>query len=167
MWYSITMKEKVFFKEQKNNVSAGKIQKQQGRANGNGNFIGKLLVNLTIVIISSFLLYNVFKSIQISSAKLGILEQAEQEVDELRLRNLELLLKKIRVESEDYVETEARNRLNYARDGEIVFVIPESAMELAKEEVKTILEIEDLSAGAGEETKTIFEQWRDFFIKGV
>ena len=33
-----------------------------------------------------------------------------------------------KVETEEYIEEEARNRLNYAKDGETLFIIPEELL---------------------------------------
>lgn len=123
----------------------------------------KMVVNLGFLVLSFFLFYNIFRSIQITGAKLEILNRAEKEVDSLRVENIRLILEKDTVQSPDYIETEARNRLNYSKDGEILFIIPDSVLELAKEELEVII-----SGEKGEvEEKEIWKQWCDFFLFGV
>lgn len=123
----------------------------------------KMVVNLGFLVLSFFLFYNIFRSIQITGAKLEILNRAEKEVDSLRVENIRLILEKDTVQSPDYIETEARNRLNYSKDGEILFIIPDSVLELAKEELEVII-----SGEKGEvEEKEIWKQWYDFFLFGV
>lgn len=123
----------------------------------------KMVVNLGFLVLSFFLFYNIFRSIQITGAKLEILNRAEKEVDSLRVENIRLILEKDTVQSPDYIETEARNRLNYSKDGEILFIIPDSVLELAKEELEVIISGEK----GGVEEKEIWKQWYDFFLFGV
>lgn len=61
--------------------------------------------------------------------KLEILDQAKEEVEQLRLRNVELVLMSEKVVTEAYIESQARDRLNYAKDGELLYIIPEELLE--------------------------------------
>lgn len=114
--------------------------------------------------LSLFLMYNIVKSIQITTLKLEILKQAEQEVDQLRIENVDLILQKGTFQSDDYIETEARNRLNYSKNGEILFVIPDSTIKVAQEELDRILSGQEDSVV---EPRSVWEQWYDFFLLGV
>jgi hypothetical protein len=96
--------------------------------------------------------------------KLEILKQAEREVDQLRIENIELILQRGTFQSDDYIETEARNRLNYSKNGEILFVIPESTIKVAGRELERILSDKGQSAV---QPKTVWEKWYDFFLLGV
>jgi cell division protein FtsB len=123
-----------------------------------------ILVQFSLLAISLFLLYNIARSIQITTLKLEILKQAEREVDQLRVENIELILKKGTFQSADYIETEARNRLNYSQKGEILFVIPDSSMDSAA------LELERILSGAEQAEaikRAVWEKWYDFFLLGV
>jgi cell division protein FtsB len=123
-----------------------------------------ILVQFSLLGLSMFLLYNIVRSVQITTQKLEILKQAESEVDRLRIENVELILRKDTFQSDDYIETEARNRLNYSKNGEVLFVIPESTIEVAQAELERIL------TGKGqveEKSRSVFEEWYDFFIIGV
>ncbi|MDD3662094.1 MAG: septum formation initiator family protein, partial [Candidatus Dojkabacteria bacterium] len=58
-----------------------------------------------------------------------IVEQAQDEVESLRLRNLELQEQLDYVTGDSYVEKEARDRLLYTRDDEVLIVLPERSGE--------------------------------------
>jgi len=121
--------------------------------------VRKVFLQMPLVFLSFFLIYNVIKSVDITVKKLGVLSQAESEVDELRLKNIELILEKERVESMDYIETEARDRLNYLKNGDIVFVIPDDTLKVNLEEVATVLKRDEK-----EVKRSTVEVWYDFFI---
>ena len=137
--------------------------KPSEKASGSGGLI-RGMINLSLVGLSLFLLYNIGRSVQIATLKLEILRKAEREVDELRIENVELILRKDTVQAQDYIETEARNRLNYSQDGEILFVISDPVMEQAS------VELEEILTGREDEgviTRETWEQWYDFFLLGV
>jgi cell division protein FtsB len=112
--------------------------------------------------LSVILLYNVVKSIVIISEKLEILNHAEKEVGDLRLDNLELLTLSEYMKSDEYLETEARNRLNLSGKGETVFVIPEEILKKGISDVEEILEKDE-----GNENIENIEIWKDFFLNGI
>ena len=114
------------------------------------------------IILAGILLYNIVKSSIITSGKLEILNQAEKEVSDLRLNNLDLIVLTEYMTSNEYLETEARNRLNLSKKGEVSFVIPEEALG------RGILTVEDIV----EEKEVVsdtenWEVWRDFFVLGI
>jgi cell division protein FtsB len=125
-------------------------------------FTGSRVGSILFLILSGILIYNIVKSIVITSEKLEILNQAEQEVSELRLENLELIVSTEYMTSDEYLETEARNRLNLSKKGETAFVIPEEMLERGKILVENILKDEE-GTGRAENWKI----WRDFFIVGI
>lgn len=127
-------------------------------------FLDSFLAKSVLVLMSIFLIYNVFKSVENTVFKLNILEQAESEVDELRIKNIEYLLAKQIGETDEYIEIEARNRLNYSQEEEVVFIIPVNVLENADEEVDLILGkviVDNL------EFKEVWEIWYDFLVSGV
>jgi hypothetical protein len=93
--------------------------------------------------------------------KLSLLKQAEQEVTDLRLDNLELSLQLEEAGTRDNLEKEARDRLNYGEEGEVLFVIDEELVEVGKRRVDEILnpkqETEDVK---------VLAQWVEFIIGG-
>jgi cell division protein FtsB len=46
-----------------------------------------------------------------------ILEIAQEDVEELRMKNLELVLEKSEIVSMEYIEKEARDKLRYSGEG--------------------------------------------------
>ena len=98
----------------------------------------------------------------ITSEKVQILSQAEKEVSNLRLDNLENLLLIEYMTSDEYLETEARNRLNLSKKGEVAFVIPEEILKKGLLQVERILN-EDERVSDIENWRI----WQDFFIVGI
>ncbi len=96
-------------------------------------------MQIALIGIAIFLFYSVYNSIKITSEKLEISKRAKQEVDELRLKNLELELALESMQTPEYLEVQARDRLNFSGENEYIFVIPESLLEHAKEGVNTYL----------------------------
>ncbi len=114
--------------------------------------------------VSVIILYSVFNSAKITIQKLEILKKAEQEVQDLRLTNLHLSISIKDMSTDRYLEKEARDRLNFGGEGEVVFVIPENSLVLAKKEVDEIIQTkaEDVY-GEGSNV----DKWVTFFINGV
>lgn len=54
----------------------------------------------------------------------GILTDAKKRLFEAKERQKELERKLVQVESEAYVEKEARDKLNLSREGEVVVILP-------------------------------------------
>lgn len=109
-----------------------------GKRPANTLFSNKL-VQIALIGIAIFLFYSVYNSIKITGEKLEISKRAKQEVDELRLKNLELELALESMQTPEYLEVQARDRLNFSGENEYIFVIPESLLEHAKEGVNTYL----------------------------
>lgn len=97
------------------------------------------LFKLSAVGISFMLLYSVFNSVIITIKKVDILKNAEKEVNSLRLENLNLSIGIKDMSTDQYLEKEARDRLNFGGKGEVVFIIPDNMIELAKKEVDSIV----------------------------
>ncbi|MBD3328994.1 hypothetical protein GF357_00670 [Candidatus Dojkabacteria bacterium] len=116
----------------------------------------RLGLQIVFIITSFFLLYNVAKSIYQTNFKLQILQQAEKEVEGLRLENIDLVMESDRVIEDEYIEAEARNRLNYGLDGEIQLVIPD---ELVNAELE-----EDLVHA---DSRSVLQEWLDFLVIGL
>jgi len=120
------------------------------------------IVGISLVVISGILIYNIVRSGIITLEKVEILNQAKKEVSELRINNLENLLLIDYMTSDEYLETEARNRLNLSKKGEVAFVIPEKILEQGLLQVERILnDTEEVS-----DTKN-WEVWYNFFIVGI
>ena len=122
------------------------------------NFFSKL----ALLVISFFLLYNVVHSIDITIQKLDILRKANIEVDDLRLKNLELALLLENMQSVEYLEIQARDRLNFTGEKEYIFVIPDNVFEESEKSMENLLQ-ENTS---GEEESS-FVVWKDFLVNGI
>ena len=131
-------------------------------------YLFKILTILLLISLISFLGYHFFLALNITNEKLKILDIAQQDVADLRIQNLELVLEKSEIVSLDYLEQEARDKLRYSGEGEVLFVIPEDLLE--SEWVENELNAAKGNPKVGEEKKTeeIFQIWLDFlFLSGV
>ena len=123
---------------------------------------GSKMGGILLIILSIILFYNIVKSVIITSEKVEILSQAEREVSDLRLDNLEHLLLIEYMTSDEYLETEARNRLNLSKKGEVVFVIPEEMLEKGTLQIEGLLNDDEVISNIEN-----WKVWYDFFIKGI
>ena len=114
--------------------------------------------------ISFVFLYSVFNSVVITIKKIDILKNAETEVNSLRLENLNLSIGIKDMSTDQCLEKEARDRLNFGGKGEIVFVIPENMIEYAKKEVNVIVnpKVESVYKEGGN-----IDKWLQFVVMGV
>ncbi|MDD3474829.1 MAG: septum formation initiator family protein [Candidatus Dojkabacteria bacterium] len=133
--------------------------------NGQSNFVSKFLdsgiAKIILIGISILMLLSVYRSIMQMGQKISLLKQAEQEVRELRLENLELSLEVDEAGTIENLEKEARDRLNYGNEDEVAFVIDDELMELGKEKVQEILNPEEESSSID-----IVAQWKEFLFEG-
>jgi len=118
------------------------------------------VVKLIFVGISVFLLYNVLHSVDITIQKVNILKNARTEVESLRVTNLELATQLQSMQNPEYIEVEARDRLNFSGTNDIVFVIPDSLLQTAGERLSMILD------ERVEDNKSNLEIWLDLLVHG-
>jgi len=119
-------------------------------------------VKIGFILISVFLLYNVTHSIDITIQKVNILKTARSEVETLRVTNLVLATQLQNMQSPEYIEVEARDRLNFSSSKDLVFVIPDTLLSTAKERLDSIINGQKV-----ESEKTIIQQWEELLIQGV
>ncbi len=84
------------------------------------------------------------------------------EVEDLRLKNLELALLLEEIQGLEYLEIQARDRLNFAGEKEYIFVIPDATLTQADENLDRFL-----GNNQEESQEGGFEVWADFFLKGI
>ncbi len=122
------------------------------------------LFKLSALVVSIIVLYSVFNSILITIKKVDILKNAEKEVNSLRLENLNLSIGIKDMSTDQYLEKEARDRLNFGGKGEVVFVIPETMIKYAKTEVDSIVNppVEPVY-----ESGSNIDKWLQFLVLGV
>lgn len=125
------------------------------------------VLQLAFIGLSAILLFSIYKAVNITSAKLDILKQAEREVEELRLTNLSLSIAMLDMSTDKYLEKEARNRLNYGGSNEIAFVLPQNSLEYAKQKVVDILKEGNPSQLESGSTMENLDVWLQFISKGV
>lgn len=147
--------EKVLFKEKK--------QREFKKESTDLSPLIRIVMNIGFIVLAAFLSFNSVRSIQLAQEKLKILDRAQIEVTDLRLRNIALMLEKNKIETDDYTETDIRNRLNYSKKNEVIFVIPEDILAISTKEVEDIVKKERELV----ETKEVWEVWKDLFIYGI
>lgn len=149
---------KITYKDVKELVSA----ESKTKSRPVNNIFTNKLVQLALVAIAVFLFYSVYNSIKITGEKLEISKRARKEVDDLRLKNLKLELALVSMQSNEYLEEQARDRLNFSGDNEYLFVIPESLLDSAKDRVNTYL-----YAGQEKEKLPTYVVWYEFLKYGI
>ena len=136
--------------------------------NGSGLELTELsnnwLFKIFAVGVSGILLFSVYNSAKLTIQKEEILKKAEQEVEDLRVTNLELSIGIKEMSTDKYLEKEARDRLNFGGKDEVVFVIPQNALDLAKEKVNTIVSPTQQSIY---DNGNSMEKWIDFLVLGI
>lgn len=83
------------------------------------------IFNLVLLLIVSFIIFNLTSNIIRFWKKRGVLVQERQKLEALKNRSAELKLQLKYVQSEEFVEKEARDQLGLAKPGEEVWVLPE------------------------------------------
>jgi cell division protein FtsB len=136
-------------------------------SNGNSdlidNFFNSVVAKIVLLGISVFLFYNIGHAVVLTTQKVQILKRAQIEVENLRLKNLELATLLDSMQSVEYLEVEARDRLSFSGRKDTIFVIPETLLVMAGQHLDKIL-TEDY----GElNMKYGFEVWRDFLLSGI
>jgi cell division protein FtsB len=137
-----------------------KIRRAKGTSFGMSNILSSGL-SFVFVALSALLIVNSVKTVSTAYQRSLLLDQAEHEVRELRLRNLELLQQLEYVSSKSFVELEARNRLLYTKNGEVLLVIPQTDKKAHEEEV-----LGDIDDTAGEESDGM-DRWLTILRDGV
>ncbi len=84
------------------------------------------------------------------------------EVEDLRLKNLELALLLEEIQGLEYLEIQARDRLNFAGEKEYIFVIPDATLAQAEEDLDRFL-----GNNQEEIQRSGYEVWTEFFLEGV
>ena len=129
-----------------------------------GNKIVQNIFTIIFIGISLFIFYNIFKSLNIANQKNMILDQAKEEVTQLRIENVKLVMESTSVGTEDYVIREARNRLNYTKEGEIRVVIPDNVIASIRAKYETVNHDKTPLSGNLKDNLLI---WQDFVINGI
>lgn len=135
---------------------------QENRKRTSPAIFDNVLTRFLLLGTSIFLLYNVGHSIDITIQKLNILQRARKEVDELRLENLELALQIEDIQGSEYLEIQARDKLNFAGEQEYIFVIPDEILAQADKDLDKFL-----GRNQEEPKESGYKVWADFFLNGI
>jgi cell division protein FtsB len=126
-----------------------------------------IVMNLLLIGFSVFIFYNISRSVDLARQKLEILKTAEIEVTQLRLDNIKLVMEKGEVTNPEYIEMQARNRLNYAKEGETQLVIPATVFDRYKNTAVLGTSNSQISAIESLDPLESLKRWADFFINGI
>lgn len=122
-------------------------------------------VRVLYLIVSVIVIINTTRSIYSIWKKRGILDERKQELAGLQLEKRELEKKYEYVQSDEYVEYEAREKLGLGKEGETVVLIEKSEVSPKEQAGKS----PDVRAGrqeageTGREEKSNLEMWVELF----
>jgi cell division protein FtsB len=95
-------------------------------------------INWIIVIIGIVLLVNISRSIIDLSARSKLVSDAQERLREVQEKNARLREEYRRVQSDEYIEEVAREKLGLGKEGEIIYVLPKTdKLNLPQEQVAT------------------------------
>ncbi len=112
----------------------------------------KRLVKTVIVVIGIGLIISLSRNIYRLLKAGDQVNLAQQRLEELEKEHQKLLEKKEYYQSEEFVEQEARNRLNLGKPGETVVILPPN-----------VGEVEGMAASSAPELPIWQQWWRLFF----
>lgn len=131
----------------------------KNRSNNPKSKFATFLISVVLLGLAGVMMVNSVRSIMTAYKRNQLLEQAKEDVYMLRKKNLELDQKREDVMGETYVESEARDRMYYSKDGEVVVVLPDTAEELIEEEQNSEGDIDDSKEG--------IERWWKLIKNGI
>lgn len=91
------------------------------------------LIGLLLLIIGLIFIFNLTGSIWRLWHQDEPLREAEKRLEELKEENQELKRKKAYINSERFVEEQARDKLNWAKEDEVMVILPEEILNLKDE----------------------------------
>ena len=140
---------------------SAKIRRSEGKTLGTSNFLS-IALSAVFVGLSALLVINSAKSLSTAYQRNLLLDQAKSEVQDLRVRNLELMQELDYVSSSAYVEEEARNRLLYAKNSEVLILLP----QISDKSDDTVIS-EDVTAEDEKNDPNGWGRWWNFLRDGV
>lgn len=82
------------------------------------------IINLFLLILLVALLFNVSRTLVDLNRQNNIIKETEDRLQKSKVENEKLKRDLAMVESSEYIEKEARNKLNLGKEGEIVLLLP-------------------------------------------
>lgn len=119
-------------------------------------------VKLCLVGVSIFLFYNIYHSVTITAQKLEISRNARKEVNDLRMENLKMSMELEEMKSSEYLEIQARDRLDLSASDEYVFIIDPVLLKDAESVISSYI-----NDSEQRETRQVYQVWMDFFEDGI
>ena len=97
------------------------------------NILNRKPIQILIIVIGIVLIVSLSRSILKMFRAKDELRLAEQKIEELQEEAAGLTEKREFYQSEEFIEQEARNKLNMVKEGEIVVVLPSNLKEILGE----------------------------------
>ena len=116
-------------------------------------------VKLCLIGVSIFLFYNIYHSVTITVQKLEISRNAKKEVNDLRMENLKMSMELEKMKSSEYLEVQARDRLDLSASDEYVFIIDPVLLKDAESVISSYIDDSE-----EKEARQVYEVWIDFFF---
>jgi len=88
------------------------------------------LLNLLVLIVGGLIIFNLSQNISRLWQKRGQVGEGKQRLEELKIENRKLKGELEYVQSPEFIEKEVREKLGWAKEGEEVWVLPESIREI-------------------------------------
>lgn len=105
------------------------------------------------IIFSLILIINFSKDLWQLLGRRDRINQAEEKLTEAKIDNQELKAQKNQYQQEEFFESEARNKLLMAKEGEVVVILPEELKDLKDEVVEQTEPVE----------LPVWRQWLEIF----
>lgn len=120
-------------------------------------------LTLVLALLTLFFIYNIARAIITTQRKIKDLNNAESDTERLREEYFLTYLKTRQVNTDDYLEKFSRNEMNYARDGDIVFVIRDSQLKdpVLNEQYQKLIQKD------AHPTISNWQQWLSFLKNGI
>ena len=112
-------------------------------------------IRILAFVLGVFLIISLLRSIIDIWQKGGLVDKEEERFAKTRLENEELAKEFESLQSPEYIEKQAREKLGLGREGEAVVVLPPNANETPGLEDKTLPKIFD---------KPVWQQWVSFLF---
>jgi len=106
------------------------------KANVKGNFKRRRVIQWIIIVIGVGLIFNLSRDISRLAKASGQIKLAQDELAQAKSRNTKLLQQKKYYNSAEFIEEEARNKLNMARPGETIVILPKNLKKLVNGDQK-------------------------------
>ena len=126
------------------------------------NINSNLFKQFLLLSVSAFFVYNIIRSIKTTQVKLNDVSDLRENVRTLRSDYLKLYTLSVNMNSKEFLERTARENLNYAKDGDIIFLIPDEYL------LSDAIDLEYKECiGNKDEQRNVFDEWKQILIRGL